>query len=340
LKYYQKDRFYSLQLDQFNDACYIWFEKAILPKNISPSQKILEVLAVSPNLTVDQIVKATEEDASIIESVIKMYTEIQHQPVLVDAEGHHDTTFYDVNEWRFVIHRVITQTVTSVGDKTFNLSLFGVIMVLYIVVKNHDGMLPNGLFHAYYFQQYFDMVVFDMVVKNYKNKIPLIFGKWSLLQSLLGESAYHCFDVILNKNVREKSFKNSVAHSGNRELYEGLTESIKFTQKELIQLQTTGTIITAGMPPESGHTILPNAIVDLSEISHKRRLVFFLSQYLGVLINPMNYDVESFYSMYNEEQFFGPEIAKEMSSYYSISYLEKCLAFESSLVYYFEFEEK
>ena len=321
LKHYLKHGYYFLQLDNFNSACNSWFEKAILGvRKIPTAQKVLEVLAINPDLTLDQICRATHEKVSTVESIIKMYTPIPHKPTLVDVYGHHDSPFYNTAEWRFQIHNAIAQ---SLSKETFRLTIFGILMVLHILLKNHGRELPHGLMIKNDIQHYFDKIAY-----NYKSKIPLIFEKWHLLKSYLNEYSYVNFNFILDRGLREKSFHESVIDGGNKEIYNGMQETISASQRQLSDLQTAGMNVIFNF---RGGTDIKTSF---EEVQKKIQPCFHLFLYLTSIINPTDYDPESFISIYSNEEYLGKTLAKEIGSIYDIGHLEKSLSFEISFIYY------
>ena len=199
-KIYEIHGYYFFHLDFFNHACELWFEREIIKSGkMTPAQKILEVLANRPEVTLEDIAKISEENLETIASTIKMYTMVPLKPVTVDVFGNSDGVVYDAKDLE--IHKAITESESSKGVKTFKLSLFGVLLVLFIIRKNDAGAMPQGLFYEHNLQQYF-----DTIAKNYKGKIPLIFGKWSLLKSTIQEISCLNMDVITSKKTRERVF--------------------------------------------------------------------------------------------------------------------------------------
>ena len=70
--------------------------------------------------------------------------------------------------------------------------------------------------------------IFDTIALNYKNKIPLIFGKWDLLKSQLGEMLYDGFDFLIYKVNRIRTINETVWSGGFKEFYDDLqTSSLK-----------------------------------------------------------------------------------------------------------------
>gem|GEM_PF-3847962 len=320
LKHYLKYGYYSLQLDEFNRTCNTWFEKAILRgTKIPPAQKVLEVLATNPDLTLEQVSRATQEKVSTIQSIIGMYTAIPHKPVLVDLHGHHDSPFYPTG-WRLQIHNSIVQSPTK---ETYRLTVFGILMVLHIILKNHEGKLPHGLMNNNTIQQYI-----DKIASNYKSKIPLLFEKWQFLTSYLKEYSYLNFKIILDRNLREKAFDGSVIDGGNKELYFGMRETVSASQKQLIDLQFAGINVVFNFQAPQGTN---NSYEDAQK---KIQLCFHLFLYLTTIINPTDYDRESFISEYGNEKYLGSGLAEEIGSKYDIGHLEKSLSFEISFIYY------
>ena len=320
LKHYLKEGYYSIQLDDFNSSCHSWFEKAILGRKISLAQKVLEVLAKNPDLSLDEISRVTQERVSTIEPIIKMYTPIPHKPVLVDAYGHHDSPFYDTADWRFQIHNAI---IRSNSKGTFKLTIFGILMVLFIILKNHQGKLPHGLMEKDDVQSYF-----DKIASNYKSAIPLIFERWKLLKSFLKEYSYLNFSQILDRRLREKSFDSSVLDGGTKEIYIGMRETTIASRRQLIELQT------AGMNVIFNFHGMPGNDIDFEDVQKKIQPCFHLFLYLISIINPTNYDPETFISMYSNEKYLGNRLAEEIGSIFDIGHLEKSLSFEISFIYY------
>lgn len=330
LPYYVKQGYYSFQLDSFNLTCKLWFQKAILPfRKITPAQKILEVIASNPNITLSKLIQISGETIETVESVIKMYTAIPHKPVIVDIHGHHDGPFYNTGEWRFQIHRAVVQSNSANGTLTLSLSLFGVLMVLFLVMQHHGGGLPHGLMYAYELQDYF-----EIIAKNYTSKIPLIFEKWLLLTSLLGPIACVNFTPILDKNLREESFRYSLRDGGNRELYLGTKETVYASQTRLIELRNAAMQAMFNFSPGLGYTNQSKMPVDRASIMDKTLPVSHVLLYLMSIIQPTDYDTRSFVSVYGENNYVGQKVAQEVSSLFGIEHLERNLAHEISFLYF------
>ena len=65
---------------------------------------------------------------------------------------------------------VLSNTVSSTRGKKYRLSLYGILFCLDVLQFEKDEI--------------------DKLAKNYKSSLPLIFGKWDFLKSLIGENVY------------------------------------------------------------------------------------------------------------------------------------------------------
>jgi DNA-binding PadR family transcriptional regulator len=142
LKY--KNHSFSFQFDIFDNMRDKWLQDFILDKDkISLQQKVLEVLALYPYI-----------DQSIIGKK------------------------YNKKYWDFLLHSTVRIQQNNEGLKTYELSLFGVILVL-TLIRYYD---KDRLNHALYYQHISFPKYYDKIARNYHNRLPLIFGKWPLLK--------------------------------------------------------------------------------------------------------------------------------------------------------------
>ena len=175
-----------------------WIEDFVISKNtITPEQKILETLSLYPKISLKGL---SEKSKLNFFTVIKYYIHIQWNfiqilylqndssnvkvefiGIVLDNSknfiGKKDNQKY----WDFIQHNLINITINSKREKIYELSLFGVILILKLIRS----------FHFYGIKEeknyYFDNISFkdyaEKIVKNYDTKLPLIFGKWPLLKT-------------------------------------------------------------------------------------------------------------------------------------------------------------
>jgi hypothetical protein len=227
LKYLSRSRS-PMQLDEFYELTEAWFKHIVnISKRITPDQKFLEVLALNPAITFEQIARYTgkpvREDQ--IKAIMPRYTKIYPKIIHDDNSEASYNDKYDVDHEfdRFVITRHNNKT----GSTTYELSLFGVMLVLSLIIYNHMGTLKNGLYRN-------DLSP-DIIVSNYSDKLPLVFGQsqWNLLKTKLKQLAFYNFAIIFDKNVLSESFYEPYLISGKQELYDIATRISEYRKKQI-----------------------------------------------------------------------------------------------------------
>jgi hypothetical protein len=100
----------------------------------------------------------------------------------------------------------------------YELTLLGITVVMdNLRFPNGSHKRPVLFYTSTNLKQYFDSIAL-----NYKNKIPLIFGKWDLLKSQLGTMLYDSFDFLIYKANRSRTINETVWSGGTKEYYEDL----------------------------------------------------------------------------------------------------------------------
>lgn len=130
---------------------------------------------------------------------------------------------YPISEDVGYIPLIINKKKENENDSpSYELSLFGIMVVLTIIKHYHIELYESRLHHTTsdinIFEKYF-----DIIAKNYKDKLPLIFGKWDILKEYLGSLFYRNFDFLIYKdgyNTFDSSVWN-ISH-GNKEFLEEL----------------------------------------------------------------------------------------------------------------------
>ena len=241
LKY--RNHIFSIQLDIFDNMCEKWLKEMISTGNkLTLEQEIIEVLAINPDITFEELVEktSTKSKSDVIKCLSK-YTLESYRPL-------NDRTVYLYQEsigkrynkkyWDLLLHNVIiVKQDTKDNTTTYGLSLFGVMLAL-VLVRLHDrGRLKHGLYYENIsFSEYY-----DKIACNYQRILPLIFGKWNLLNTILGMYSAYNFDVILDKEIRIREFdKISINRGGNRELYDAIREIVSQDRGQLTEIARAG----------------------------------------------------------------------------------------------------
>lgn len=191
-------------------------------KVVPPFQRVLECLALNGPSKINDLVNKTHMTEVEINKVINsndLYP-LKH----LKSKTTKNTNSNCSNR---ILQVLIAQNETNEGF-IYELSLFGAIVVLAIITyhftridnlrfDNGDRKGPRLFYTTINLRQYFDTIAL-----NYKNKIPLIFGKWDLLRSQLGEMLYDSFDFLLYKVNRIRTINETVWSGGFKEYYDDL----------------------------------------------------------------------------------------------------------------------
>ena len=182
----------------------------------------------------------TKENESKIRKVISTYTLESYTPLAEDTYYIYQNIIgkkYNKKYWDLLLHSVIIANQNKKGIETYRLSLFGVILCLTLVRYYDMGKLKHGLYYNdILFPDYY-----DKIASNYKDKLPLIFGKWNLLNDILRLFSAYNFDIVLDKEIRLGDYdKLSIIRGGNKELHDGIREIVLQTRQQLEYFATMG----------------------------------------------------------------------------------------------------
>ena len=231
--------FFISQLDIFDHMCEKWVQDNINENEISILQKILEVLAFHPNLTLEQITEETVNSLEKVRAELKRITR--------------DTTFHDsgfLTEYDeyiatngldymsdFMLHNTLKKMTNPNGESIFSLSLYGVMLVIFLLRNHNANRVIKELF---VFKKFNIQQSLDIISDNYKDLLPLIFGEWNLLKSVLRIASVYNFDVIIDKRARMNTLENPVLLKGNKEFYDANQGIALYSRKQLMDLVDSG----------------------------------------------------------------------------------------------------
>jgi len=328
---------FSFEFDIFNNMRDKWLREMILNfDKPSPEQKILEVLAIYPKITLKELAEKIEENKANTSKVLSTYTFESYKPQTHENEYYTDQNIigkkYNKKYWDFLLHNIVIGGHNSEGVETYELSLFGVILVLTLVRYYDMNKLNPGLYYRdILFPDYY-----DKIASNYQDKLPLIFGKWSLLKKILRIFAAYNFDIILDNELHLRDTdKLSIVRGGNKELYDGVREIVLQTRQQLGYFANAGYAIVmfnyiSGVQYEYEGSVnqdddyLMNNNVD-SQGRPDPQKVYALNKKLNeimVLLNPLEYT-------FSESVSLKPEDIAEMQRN-----LENVFADEITALYY------
>jgi hypothetical protein len=336
LKYSYK-RAYSLPLDLFNDLQ----EQLLRSCNsgdgkIKLDQKILEILSLNPRITFKELLKMTiEKSEFILRQTLAEYSPISHRPLIIGKEPSFISgPFYDERSMysNLLKHKTIIVSHSVSGEDKFELSLLGVMLVFSLVRLNDEGKLRQGLYHKdLSIQEYY-----ERIVHNYKEKLPLIFGKWQVLKSIYGLHTVYNFDIILDKEVRSNELKKPIYEGGNKEFYEAIESLSAKGRKEMVKIQSAGL--------QGLFNYRAGMIYADPDMTKMQPLIYKILEILS-LSSPLDFDPASYIQTMkeatnDEKSDIGLETMLSVSNLYKIETIERAFAELATLYYYFNLQSE
>ena len=202
----------------------LWFEDYPESSNkINSEQKILEVLAIDSPLTVNELIDKTKLDIDVINKILYKHTTQFFKSTILPSIGiisYSTTTPKSLDKLYplFLRHNLI-KVINDNSNTKYELSLFGVILVIKLLQYYNIHNKENHYYNQFTFLDYF-----GKIVRNYREKIPLVFGKWYILKKILKNYAIYNLDVIIDPDDSLNERQISISLGGNKELYYGIKE--------------------------------------------------------------------------------------------------------------------
>ncbi len=209
-------------------------------ETISISQKILESLALKGKNNLQQLSEVVGESTYTVKKIIDRYAIRVDDNGIANEERHILKKKYsDFSNILMVSNRCNTTDVI-----TYRLSLFGVILAMALILFYYKGT-KDSRFDVFIkkpckISLFYDNVdlnkYFDTIASNYKENIPLIFGKWNILQKELGSLfLYDNFDFLFYRKAFSVNMGRTVWVGGNKEFFDNL-QALAAKSSELLRL--------------------------------------------------------------------------------------------------------
>jgi hypothetical protein len=343
---YSSEHSFSFQLDSYNKMCKGFIENRVERSDkVTVDQKVLEALAMHPGITLDQLIEETREsNVEEIKKVLLHFTPIHYEPLVIGPRKNVDNSgskIYNIDDWDFLLHNVIIVRHDPQGFDRYELSLFGIMLLLTIIRYNDMGRLKTGLYHhSILFQDYY-----DQIASNYQGKLPLIFENWGLLKQLLKVVSAYNFDIILDKEFRSETMSQSILLGGNKELYDNVIAVALYSRKQLNKVQVKGfdeyfnfAEIQANSSPDK------NIQKAREQATDKTIAIFQMIIKTTVILDPLGYDPKSFLVKLKRWNLFNSKQAESISQLYKTQIREEAFANEISFLYflnlYYDYEYK
>jgi hypothetical protein len=136
---------------------------------------------------------------------------------LISKEGMVEQVSSDIDVNKQYYINIISHALISRTGNTYELSLFGVMLVISLIRYHYMEIDKDRLHKDMKPNEYC-----DLIAKNYTEKLRLIFGKWNFLQGQLGFLLYDSFDFLIYKKAGSESTGNSNWIVGNKEFYDDI----------------------------------------------------------------------------------------------------------------------
>ena len=227
-------------LDIFNKMFQRWFNDFINNNinGISSEQKVLEIIAIYPNLTFKELAEKTTLGPRIIKKVLDSHS-MKNFPNIIKLRNeiyiHQNIVgkLYNKKYWDFFQHMLIKKEVQD-GICRYELTLFGIILILKLLRYYNINNKENQYFNKLPFLDYI-----EKIVRFNRKNLPLIFGKWSFLKQIMNVYAVYNFDVIFEENINFDE-KLSLSRGGNKELHYSIREIFLQTRMYLGEFANAG----------------------------------------------------------------------------------------------------
>jgi hypothetical protein len=243
-------------------------------------QKVLECIALHRCVTVEQIIEYLEiQKRKYEDSLLKQHRErtrnqnsrlsdfttpfereryqkndVSEENIIEVIDRHtffHDYSldqFLGVSEpeemslqyYNFVSHLLIRAIENKTGEKRYELTLFGVILTLTMVQAY--SLISWKVFFNQFLNQSGNTNYPSRIALNYKDKLPLIFGKWNLLKDAFFDIDHLMmnFGLVIYKETRKPLILSSVTMGGVKEYYENTLDIASFRSLKLTEIYKSG----------------------------------------------------------------------------------------------------
>jgi hypothetical protein len=294
------------QLDAFNKMCSNWIQKNVRNNNeMSLSQKVIEVLSIYRGITLEELVTKTEESQEEVKKVLNSYTMTYSNYTDIYYISDEDYLDHLPEQYMdFLNHSIIATRHNTEDTIAYELSLFGVMLVM-TIVRSHDRDEMELFNNNFSFEGYF-----DKLVSNYHDKLPLIFGKWFtiLKKHLKVWSAYNFDIVLIEENARSEAMDIPVAMKGNKEYYQNMHSLALYNNRRINDVFEMGRTVYNDYQNDKADYLLLNYD---NENSHRVVTLYQKLQEIELMLK------------YSNPQVFQEELYEEQRKEHTINTLEK-----------------
>jgi DNA-binding MarR family transcriptional regulator len=178
--------------------------------------KVLKFLLLKRGITINKIIESIGLKEEEVREIIEEYSMAQTRySEYIDDYGYvYQSSRSEDVTINFLEHILIVPLTTKEekekSNKRYELSLLGVLLVLATLSSEASKHRKDKEYFNYY----------DKAASNYREKLPLIFEKWKLLEKTLDDRLYRIFDYLLGDKAEILSL--SLSLGGNKEIYDNI----------------------------------------------------------------------------------------------------------------------
>lgn len=236
--------YFTSQLHIFNQMSNNWISTKITTNNndASLSQKIIEVLAISPGLTCKEIAHKINVSEHCVDMELKALAADApvYESYFLD-QGYDANTILEIKA-EILSHTLVKRTTRDQGKEvTLSLSLYGVMLVLKMIRFHSLSRIKR----LYLLNNYSMRNALDLIADNYRKSLPLIFGEWHLLKRTLKILSIYNFDIVIGMKqfVEVDDKEKPVLLSGNKEYFDIMTGIARYSYKQLMDICDQGNAV-------------------------------------------------------------------------------------------------
>ncbi len=231
----------------FDNLVKNWLMENILNENtLSTLQKIIECMAITGRMTLEQICENMGESKYKVEKVLEEYSANTN---VINIETQKDNRIFNSETMNpNLAHMLIVRKDIDNQPCKYELSLFGIMLTIAIIRYHYVGI--DNIRHSFIItSSKLELFVkniplndyLDKIAANYPDKLPLIFGKWDFLKKELGQFVlYNNFDFMLYDKVFSANMDVSIWEGGNKEFFDNLQKLAVISLKLLEVLYVQG----------------------------------------------------------------------------------------------------
>lgn len=249
-----------------------WLQDHYDLHSISLSQKVMECLAINGPSTMKKLIEETNTTKEDLLNVLDTYlvrsnnnNSSQKSPYISTNTSDNSNVIDNITNKKSFFYDLIRHTLIIANENPskgiiYELTLFGIMLVVAIINYHFTGMdtyrnpyndissinVDSIIRPCLFYNKINQAKYFDTIVRRYKDKIPLVFGKWDFLKSVSDTMLYDGFDFLTYKSSRLYTIESSIWSFGSKEYYDDIKTLTRNAMEKLQLILQSGISILGG----------------------------------------------------------------------------------------------